>query len=185
MQPPFPEHCETVLLALGCFWGAERVFWQLDGVFTTAVGYTAGYTPNPTYEEVCSGQTGHTEAVQIAFDPARISYADVLEIFWRQFDPTDGGGSFVDRGNMYRPGIFTHSDEQLRIAEASRAALEASGRFDDPIVTPIEPLDVFYPAEAYHREYYRNNPDQAYCRAVISPKVAKFRRQYADRLKKG
>ena len=148
----------------GCFWCLEAVFEQLKGVESVESGYAGGHLPDPTYEEVCSGSTGHAEVVQVRFDPAVLPYGDLLGVFFATHDPTT-------------------LNRQRAVAEALIQDLETEAVFDHPIVTEVAPLEVFYPAEAYHREYYRNNPNQGYCRAVISPKVAKFRRQYADRLK--
>ncbi len=146
----------------GCFWCVEAPFESVPGVSAVISGYTDGHVDNPTYEQVGRGGTGHTEAIQIHFDPSRVSYADLLEIFWRQFDPTDAGGSFVDRGDQYRSGIFVHDDEQRALAEASRDALAKSGRFDRPIVTPITDASIYYPAEEYHQDYYKKSPDNYY-----------------------
>lgn len=164
LQPPFPDHCETVLLALGCFWGAERVFWQLDGVFTTAVGYTAGYTPNPTYEEVCSGQTGHTEAVLVVYDPGAISLEQLLAVFWESHDPTQGMRQGNDVGTQYRSGIYVYGDPQNSVASESRGqfqqALDSAGR--GRITTEIKAATPFYYAESYHQQYLAKNPG-GYC----------------------
>jgi methionine-S-sulfoxide reductase len=143
----------------GCFWCMVHPFDQWPGVKQVVSGYTGGTTANPTYEEVCSGQTGHREAVQITFDPAVISYEQLLDVFWRQIDPTDPGGQFVDRGSSYQAAVYYHSDAQRAAALQSKAALEASGRFDRPIVTDILPAGPFYPAEAYHQTYYATNAD--------------------------
>lgn len=142
----------------GCFWCTEADFAKQKGVVAVVSGYTGGKTPNPTYEEVCSGRTGHLEAVQIQFDPAKITYEQLLAIFWRSIDPTDAGGQFVDRGSQYRPAIFYHDAEQQRLAEASKAALAASGRFAKPLAVAILPAQTFYPAEDYHQKYYQTCP---------------------------
>ena len=164
LQPPFPEGIETAYFALGCFWGAERLFWGLDGVYTTAVGYMNGTTPNPTYEEVCSAQTGHAEAVLVAFDPARISYADLLKVFFEEHDPTQGMRQGNDVGTQYRSGIYVHDAEQRGQAERSRAAyqgvLERSGY--GRITTEILEAPPFYYAEDYHQQYLAKNPG-GYC----------------------
>jgi|SRR6056297_172708 len=152
------EHIETATFAGGCFWCMEASFEKLDGVYRVTSGYTGGETENPTYEAVCSGRTGHAEAIQIEYDPSKIAYEKLLDVFWQQVDPTDPGGSFVDRGSQYRSAIFYHNQEQKKLAEASLRKLEASGRFEKPIVTEIRPLDRFYPAEAYHQDYYKNHP---------------------------
>jgi peptide-methionine (S)-S-oxide reductase len=164
LKPPFPEGFETAIVALGCFWGAERAFWQLPGVYTTAVGYSGGYTPNPTYEEVCSGSTGHTEAVLVVFDPAKISYAEILRNFWESHDPTQGMRQGNDVGTQYRSAIYYTTDEQRQIAEASKVAyadqLKASGYGE--ITTEIGPATPFYYAEDYHQQYLDKNPG-GYC----------------------
>jgi peptide-methionine (S)-S-oxide reductase len=165
IKPPFPDHLEVAILGLGCFWGAERVFWEMDGVYTTAVGYAGGHTPNPTYEEVCSGRTGHTEAVLVAFDPAVVSYEQVLKAFWEAHDPTQGMRQGNDVGTQYRSAVYTTSEEQARIAAASRdryqAALREAGRGSE-ITTEIAPAGAFYYAEDYHQQYLAKNP-LGYC----------------------
>jgi len=164
LTPPFPEGMETAMFGMGCFWGAERKFWQQDGVFTTAVGYAAGYTPNPTYQEVCSGLTGHNEVVLVVFDPKAISYEQVLKVFWENHDPTQGMRQGNDVGTQYRSGIYVYSDEQKRLAEASRHVyqeqLHKAGYGD--ITTEILDAPEFYYAEAYHQQYLAKNPG-GYC----------------------
>jgi peptide-methionine (S)-S-oxide reductase len=164
LKPPVPEHLQTAVVAMGCFWGAERVFWQADGVYTTAVGYVGGYTPNPTYEEVCSGRTGHTEAVLVVFDPERISYEEILKLFWEGHDPTQGMRQGNDVGSQYRSAVFTTSPEQAEAYEASKATfnerLAAAGY--GPITTGSEPLGEFYYAEDYHQQYLAKVPN-GYC----------------------
>lgn len=164
LKGPYPEGAETALFGLGCFWGAERKFWALDGVYVTAVGYAGGPTPNPTYEEVCSGRTGHTEAVLVVFDPKRIGYEDLLRVFWESHDPTQGMRQGNDVGTQYRSGIYYTSDAQRRAAEASKAAYEAALRASGmgPITTEIEPAPEFYFAEPYHQQYLAKNP-AGYC----------------------
>ncbi|POX41637.1 peptide-methionine (S)-S-oxide reductase [Streptomyces sp. Ru73] len=161
---PYPEGFEVADFGLGCFWGAERKFWQTDGVWTTLVGYQGGHTPNPTYEEVCSGLTGHTEAVRVVFDPAKVSYETLLKVFWESHDPTQGFRQGNDVGTQYRSAVYTHSPEQAATAEASRAAyqkvLTASGYGD--ITTELLPAAPFYPAEPYHQQYLDKNP-AGYC----------------------
>jgi peptide methionine sulfoxide reductase msrA/msrB len=152
------EHLEKATFAGGCFWCVESAFEGKDGVIDVISGYTGGHKDNPTYEEVSAGTTGHAEAVEITFDPKRISYEELLDIFWRQIDPTDGGGQFVDRGSQYRSAIFYHSDEQRRIAEESKANLQKLGVHDKPIVTEIVKATVFYRAEEYHQDYHSKNP---------------------------
>src|ERR1700712_937179 len=164
IKPPFPAGIETAYFALGCFWGAERLFLDLDGVYTTAVGYMDGTTPNPTYEEVCSGKTGHAEAVLVAFDPEKISYADLLKVFFEEHDPTQGMRQGNDVGTQYRSGIYTTSDAQVATAEMARDAydesLKAAGR--ESITTEIEPAGHFYYAEDYHQQYLHKVPN-GYC----------------------
>jgi peptide-methionine (S)-S-oxide reductase len=164
IQPPFPAGLETAVFALGCFWGAERLFWELDGVYSTAVGYTGGYTPNPTYEEVCTAKTGHAEAVLVVFDPTKITYEDLLKTFFEAHDPTQGMRQGYDVGTQYRSAVYYTSDEQRRAAEATLAAydeaLRRAGR--KAITTEIAPLGPFYYAEEYHQQYLDKNPD-GYC----------------------
>ncbi|USS86644.1 peptide-methionine (S)-S-oxide reductase MsrA [Fructilactobacillus cliffordii] len=152
---------ETAIFAGGCFWCMVKPFEETPGIISVVSGYTGGHVPNPTYEQVCSHTTGHTEAVKITFDPSVISYKDLVEIYWRQTDPTDAMGQFQDRGDSYRPVIFVNSPEQRKVAEASKQALEESGQFDEPIVTKIEPAQPFYPAEDYHQDFYKKNPLRA------------------------
>jgi len=149
-----PKRTELATFAGGCFWCMVSPFEELPGIISVVSGYTGGHTENPTYEEVCSDRTGHYEAVQITFDPQVFPYGKLVELFWQQIDPTDAGGQFFDRGSSYLTAIFVHSDEQRAIAEASKQALEQSGRFDRPIVTPILPAVTFYPAEEYHQNYH-------------------------------
>jgi len=161
---PFPDGLETAVFGLGCFWGAERAFWQTDGVYTTAVGYAGGFTPNPTYHEVCSGHTGHTEAVLVVFDPAVVSYDELLKVFWEHHDPTQGMRQGNDVGTQYRSAIYTYSDEQQAAAERSRDRYEEvlrAAHFDD-ITTEIRPAPPFYYAEDYHQQYLAKNPG-GYC----------------------
>jgi peptide-methionine (S)-S-oxide reductase len=164
LRPPFPEGLEQIVVGMGCFWGAERVFWTLDGVYTTAVGYAGGYTPNPTYEEVCSGSTGHTEVVLVVFDPARISREEILGAFWEGHDPTQGMRQGNDVGTQYRSTIYASDEAQLAAAEASRdafqGALTSAGKGE--ITTEIQLGGSFYYAEAYHQQYLSKNPN-GYC----------------------
>ena len=148
----------TATFAGGCFWCMEPPFDKLDGVVATVSGYTGGHKANPTYEEVVTGTTGHLEALQVLYDPAKIGYDQLLDIFWQNVNPTDPGGQFVDRGAQYRTAIFYHDAEQLSLAEASKARLASSGKFPAPIVTPILPAGPFYPAEEYHQDYYEKSP---------------------------
>ncbi|OLC38231.1 MAG: peptide-methionine (S)-S-oxide reductase [Gemmatimonadetes bacterium 13_1_40CM_4_65_7] len=174
---------EVATLAGGCFWCLEAVFEQLRGVSKVTSGYTGGHVANPTYEAVCTGTTGHAEVTQVTFDPDVVSYRDLLGVFFSLHDPTTVNRQGGDVGTQYRSAIFYHDDEQRRTAEEVIRELEAEHIFDDPIVTTIEPQKAFYPAEEYHREYYRRNPNQPYCRAVIAPKVAKLRTKYLQKLK--
>jgi peptide-methionine (S)-S-oxide reductase len=154
-----PENGQAVAtFAGGCFWCMEPPYDKLDGVSATISGYIGGTKVDPTYKEVSAGGTGHAEAVQVTYDPAKVSYEQLLEVFWRNVDPLDAGGQFCDRGSQYRTGIFVHDEEQRRLAEASKQALEDSGRFAQPIVTEIADAGTFYPAEDYHQDYYEKNP---------------------------
>jgi peptide-methionine (S)-S-oxide reductase len=164
LQPPFPDGLLTAVFGLGCFWGAERAFWQTEGVYTTAVGYAGGFTPNPTYQEVCSGHTGHTEAVLVVFDPAVVSYDELLKVFWEHHDPTQGMRQGNDVGTQYRSAIYTYSDEQQLAAERSRDRYQEvlrAAHFDD-VTTEIRPAPPFYYAEDYHQQYLAKNPG-GYC----------------------
>jgi peptide-methionine (S)-S-oxide reductase len=164
LQPPWPEGSQLAMFALGCFWGAERKFWQLDGVYSTQVGYAAGHTPNPTYREVCTGQTGHAEVVRVVFDPKKISYEQLLSTFWESHDPTQGMRQGNDVGTQYRSGIYPFGPEQHKLAEASRAAYQAKLREHGfaEITTEIVDSPTFYYAEDYHQQYLSKNPD-GYC----------------------
>ena len=161
MAEPWPEGMQVAMFGLGCFWGAERKFWQLDGVYSTQVGYAAGLTPNPTYEEVCTGLTGHNEVVRVVFDPAKVGYEDLLRTFWESHDPTQGMRQGNDKGTQYRSGIYTYSDAQRAAAEKSKALYEekliAAGH--DAITTEILDAPPFYYAEAYHQQYLGKNPN--------------------------
>jgi peptide-methionine (S)-S-oxide reductase len=174
---------QLATLGGGCFWCLETVFERLQGVERVVSGYAGGHTPNPSYELVCTGTTGHAEVVQITFDPAVIPYRDLLGVFFVTHDPTQLNRQGADVGTQYRSVFFTHSADQDATAREVVAALERDQVFDRPIVTEIVPLEAFYPAERYHQEYYRRNPAQAYCRAVIAPKVAKLRAAFLGRLK--
>ena len=164
IQPPFPDNLQQAMFGLGCFWGAERKFWTVDGVFTTSVGYAAGFTPNPTYQEVCSGMTGHNEVVHVVFDPAKVSYLDLLKIFWESHDPTQGMRQGNDTGTQYRSGIYTYSDEQYEIATESKKhyqqQLSQAGK--GIVTTEIIRAPAYYYAEEYHQQYLAKNPD-GYC----------------------
>ena len=174
---------EIVTLGAGCFWCIEAVYLEVEGVLSVVSGYTGGAVDNPTYEAVCSGTTGHAEAAHITFDPDVISYSEILEIFWQTHDPTTLNRQGNDVGTQYRSAIFYHNEEQRGIAEQSRQATDASDLWINPIVTEIVPLTTFYPAEAHHQEFYRQNPHQPYCMMVIHPKMRKFRKGFARKLK--
>lgn len=174
---PSPGKTETAVLAGGCFWCTEAQYEMLKGVKTVVSGYCNGTVENPTYKQVCSGDTGHVEAVQIEFDPAVISYKEIVDYFWVAHDPTTLNRQGNDSGTQYRSGIYYTNDDQKKIAEESMKAAQKD--WDHPIVTEILPLKKFYPAEDYHQDYFANNPNQGYCQAVVSPKVAKFRHKLA------
>ena len=159
----------------GCFWCVEAVYLRLDGVRSVVSGYAGGNTVNPTYEAVCSGRSGHAEVVQVTFDPTEISYEQILEVFWQAHDPTTRNRQGYDVGPQYRSIILTHDEQQRRSAQASREAVQA--QFKRPIVTEIEPLERFYPAEPYHQDYYARNPRASYCRVIIAPKLKKLARK--------
>jgi peptide-methionine (S)-S-oxide reductase len=164
LAPPFPEGLRSVTFGMGCFWGAEKKFWQLPGVFSTQVGYAGGVTPNPTYREVCSGGTGHTEVVRVVYDPAKVRFEELLRVFWENHDPTQGMRQGNDVGTQYRSGIYVEGDEQQRLAEASRATYEEQLKKagHGAITTEIAPLGEFFYAEDYHQQYLAKNPD-GYC----------------------
>ena len=174
---------ETATLGAGCFWCVEAVFQDLKGVHSVVSGYSGGELPNPSYDQVCSGATGHAEVAQIRYDPEEISFEDLLYVFWRTHDPTTLNRQGGDVGTQYRSVIFYHDDEQRRVAEQSKADTEASGLWPNPIVTEIVPLKDFYEAEDYHQNFYKMNPNQSYCRFVVDPKVRKFRKEFKDQLK--
>jgi len=153
-----PQQTQTAVFAGGCFWCTESDFEKVEGVLAVISGYTGGRTANPTYEQVSAGGTGHVEAVKVVYDPGQLTYAQLLQVFWRHVDPTDAGGQFVDRGSQYRSVIFYANDQERKLAEASKQSLAASGRFGKPIATEILPLGEFYPAEEYHQDYYKKNP---------------------------
>lgn len=183
-QPPTePAELEVATLGGGCFWCLEPIYKDLRGVSTVESGYAGGAAPNPTYEQVCSGRTGHAEVVQVTFDPHRISYRDVLRVFFVIHDPTTLNRQGADVGTQYRSVILYHSPEQKDIAEDVIRSLDEEGTWGRPIVTQLVPFETFYPAEEYHQDYFVTNPRQPYCNAVIAPKVSKFRKQYASMLK--
>jgi peptide-methionine (S)-S-oxide reductase len=178
-----PDGMATATLAGGCFWCLEAVYEQVQGVTSVESGYTGGRVANPSYKQVCSGTTGHAEAVRMTYDPAAISYRELLEIFFDIHDPTTLNRQGADIGTQYRSAIYYHDEAQKEAAEATIAELEAAGRFKNPIVTEVTPAGRFYVAEDYHQEYFRNNPRQPYCRAVVAPKVKKFQKLYLDKIK--
>ncbi len=174
---------EVATLAGGCFWCIEAIFREVDGVEQVVSGYTDGTTLNPTYRQVCMGQTGHAEAVQISFNPSRISYREILEIFFSVHDPTTLNRQGADVGTQYRSAIFYHDDRQKAAAEEIVRELDEAHIWKKPIVTQVVPLDTFYPAEEYHQEYFSRNPEKTYCQLVISPKMSKFRKKWSGRFK--
>ncbi len=174
---------EVATLAGGCFWCLEAAFAELKGVEQVQSGYAGGRVPNPSYEAVCTGATGHAEVVEITFDPTVVSFGDLLHVFFTIHDPTTLDRQGADTGTQYRSAVFYHTSAQEAEVKRVIRELEAERVWDDPIVTEVKPFETFYPAEEYHRDYYRRNPNQGYCRAVIAPKVAKVRKLYIDKLK--
>lgn len=174
---------ETAILAGGCFWCLEAVYEQLRGVQSVESGYIGGTVANPSYESVCSGRTGHAEAIRITYDPAQLSFNDLLDVFFTIHDPTTLNRQGGDVGTQYRSAVFTLNEAQAQATREKIAALTAEKLWDDPIVTQVTPASTWYGAEGYHQEYFTNNPTQGYCRAVIAPKVAKFRKAHIQRLK--
>ena len=174
---------ELATFGNGCFWCTEAIFLRLKGVESVVSGYSGGHVENPTYEEVCTGTTGHAESIQIAYDPAVVSYEELLEVFWKTHDPTTLNRQGNDVGPQYRSVIFYHNPEQKRLAETYKAKLDSARIWDRPIVTEIAPFEKFWPAEGYHQDYYASNPSQGYCRAVITPKVQKFEKVFREKLK--
>lgn len=174
---------ELATLAGGCFWCLEAVYKELRGVERVVSGYAGGHVERPSYREVCEGTTGHAEVVQITFDPSLVSYKELLEVFFTIHDPTTLNRQGADVGTQYRSAVFYHTPEQRETAERTIAEMEAARVWDSTIVTEVAPLDRFYPAEDYHQDYFEKNPSQPYCRAVVAPKVSKFRKLFLDRLK--
>ena len=174
---------EKATFGSGCFWCTEAVFQDLEGVESVVSGYSGGHIKNPTYREVCEGRTGHAEVVQITYDPKKVSYDTLLEVFWKTHDPTTLNQQGNDVGTQYRSVIYYHDDTQRQLAKEYKRKLDDSEAFPSPIVTEISPLDVFYSAEAYHQNYYNNNPGQGYCSFVIRPKVDKFKQVFGDKMK--
>jgi peptide-methionine (S)-S-oxide reductase len=175
---------ETATLAAGCFWCVEAIFDDLVGVESVVSGYSGGHSENPTYQQVCSETTGHAEVVQIRFDPTKLSFKELLQVYFTVHDPTTLNRQGNDIGSSYRSAIFYRSDEQKRVAEEVIAEFTAEAVYDKPIVTEVAKFDRFWPAEDYHQEYFANNPNQPYCAAVVAPKVAKFRQEFVSRLKR-
>jgi peptide-methionine (S)-S-oxide reductase len=180
--PPLAAGLERATFGNGCFWCTEAVFQRLKGVQSVVSGYSGGWAPNPTYQDVCTGATGHAEALQITYDPAIVSYRDLLEVFWQTHDPTTLNRQGADVGTQYRSAIFYHSDVQQKLAEELKRKLDASGAFDAPIVTEVTAFTAFYPAEDYHQNYYNQNPGAMYCQAIIAPKLAKLKKVFHDKL---
>lgn len=178
------KNLETATFGSGCFWCTEAIFERVNGVVSVVSGYSGGTVANPSYEQVCTGKTGHAECTQITFDPAVISYDELLEIFWKMHDPTTLNRQGNDVGTQYRSVIFYHNDDQKQKAEFYKNKLTEEKIWDKPIVTEITKFEKFYPAEDYHQEYYDNNPNQGYCAYVITPKVEKFEKIFKDKLKK-
>lgn len=184
-ETTFTGKADTATFGTGCFWCTEAIFDQLVGVISVTSGYAGGSVANPTYKEVCTGETGHAECVQIAYDPSKISFDELLEVFWQVHDPTTLNRQGADVGTQYRSVIFYHDDEQKKIAEKYKSELDKSGAFDDPIVTTLEPFTKFYTAENYHQEYYElNKNSNPYCSMVIRPKLEKFEKVFKNKLKK-
>ncbi|MGP0066738.1 MAG: peptide-methionine (S)-S-oxide reductase MsrA [Isosphaeraceae bacterium] len=174
---------ELATFGTGCFWCTEAVFQQLKGVSKVVSGYSGGQVPSPTYKQVCTGTTGHAEVIQVTFDPAVISYPELLEVFWRSHDPTTLNRQGNDVGTQYRSVIFTHNDRQKQLAELYKKKVDAAKVFSNPVVTEVAPFTAFYPAEDYHQNYYNENPQAGYCRVMIKPKVEKLRAVFKDKLK--
>lgn len=180
-----PLKTDTATFANGCFWCTEAIFEELDGVISAVSGYTGGSTENPSYKEVCSGSTGHAECIQITYDPNRISFDELLEVFWKTHDPTTLNRQGNDVGTQYRSGVFYHNEEQRLKAQTYKEALALSGAWSNPIVTEISPFTIFYPAEDYHQQYMElNGNSNPYCQFVIQPKLEKFRKVFPEKLKK-
>lgn len=184
METHTKGNTDTATFGAGCFWCVEAVFQELKGVHKVTSGYSGGTVKNPSYREVCTGRTGHAEVIQVVYDPDTITFSELLEVFWQTHDPTTLNQQGADIGTQYRSAVFYHSPEQQRLAEEYREKLDASGAYAAPVVTEISPLINFYPAEDYHQNYYAENGEQPYCRAVIRPKMDKFRAVFADKLKK-
>jgi len=180
---PGSRDTDTARFGTGCFWCTEAIFQQLEGVHKVSSGYSGGHVENPTYKEVCEGTTGHAEVIQVVYDPAKISYDELLEVFWQTHDPTSLNRQGNDVGTQYRSAIFYHNNEQKQKAEQYKVQLNKSGAFEKPIVTEITPFTKFYIAEDYHQDYYNNNGSQPYCYFVIKPKLDKFQKVFKDKIK--
>jgi peptide-methionine (S)-S-oxide reductase len=182
-QPDPPtDQSETTTFASGCFWCGEAVFQRVKGVKTVVSGYSGGTVPNPTYEQVCTGTTGHAESIQVTFDSKVVSYAELLEVFWRSHDPTQVDGQGNDHGPQYRSVVFYHTDWQKELAERYKKKIDEAGVFQNPVVTQIEPFTVFYPAGPDHQDYFNRHARTGYCRAIIGPKLDKLKKVFGDRL---
>jgi peptide-methionine (S)-S-oxide reductase len=183
-SPSTSPHTDTATFGTGCFWCTEAIFQQVDGVTKVTSGYSGGYTDNPTYKEIGTGTTGHAECLNIVYDTSKISFDELLEIFWQVHDPTTLNRQGADVGTQYRSVVFYHDADQKAKVEKYKAELDKSGAWDNPIVTTLEPFKKFYPAEDYHQNYYNDNPGQGYCQFVIRPKVEKFQKVFKSKLKK-
>jgi peptide-methionine (S)-S-oxide reductase len=182
-KKPMSNELQVATFGAGCFWCTEAVFLNVKGVTKVVSGYSGGKVKNPTYREICTGETGHAEVTQITFDPSKITYEDLLEVFWNTHDPTTPNRQGADEGTQYRSVVYYHNDDQKKTAEAYKKQLGTSQVYKDPIVTEISPATTFYPAEDYHQNYYALNPNQGYCQYVIRPKVEKFKKQFGSKLK--
>jgi peptide-methionine (S)-S-oxide reductase len=178
------QKLEVATLGAGCFWCVEAIYQRLEGVEKVESGYSGGSVKNPTYEQVCTGRTGHAEVIQVTFNPSKLSYKELLEVFFKTHDPTTLNKQGADVGTQYRSAIFYHSEEQKRMAELVKRETETAKVWDDPIVTEIAPYSVFYKAEEYHQDYYNQNSYQPYCMMVINPKLSKFKKEFSGKLKK-
>ncbi|MFA6456360.1 MAG: peptide-methionine (S)-S-oxide reductase MsrA [Bacteroidota bacterium] len=178
------RHWEIATLGAGCFWCVEAIYQRLEGVEKVESGYSGGTVKNPSYEQVCTGRTGHAEVIQVTFDPQKLSYKELLEVFFRTHDPTTLNKQGADAGTQYRSAIFYHSEDQKRIAEQVKNETDAAKIWDDPTVTEISPYGAFFKAEEYHQNYYNQNSYQPYCMMVINPKLSKFRKEFGSKLKK-
>jgi peptide-methionine (S)-S-oxide reductase len=183
IKPEFTDTTAVATFGAGCFWCVEAIFQDLNGVYSVESGYMGGEKKDPTYKEVCTGTTGHAEVCRIIYDPRLLTFKDLLEVFWQTHDPTTLNRQGNDAGTQYRSAIFYYSDDQKKESEFYKSELDKSGAFSDPIVTTLEPVDTFYPAEDYHQNYFNQNGDQPYCSFVIKPKVEKFKKAFSSRLK--